>query len=754
MGIIYIVIVVFLFALAVFDLVVGVSNDAVNFLNSAIGAKAAPLKIVIGVAALGIFCGAAMNNGMMEIARHGIFRPEHYYFSELMVVFLSVVTTDVVLMDMFNSLGMPTSTTVSMIFELLGGSFFMAMTKVNDVLGFQDLLNTEKALSVILGIFLSVGVAFFFGMIVQYISRLLFTFNYKKNLNRFAGIFGGIAVTSIIYFMLIKGLKGASFMTPESNEWVRVHTAELILYALIAFSIIMQVVHWLGGNIFKLVVLMGTFSLAMAFAGNDLVNFIGVPLAGYSSYLDFVANGNGGYDTYLMGVLNEPASTPIYFLIAAGSIMVYALITSKKAHNVIKTSVDLSRQEEGEELFGSSALARSIVRFSSTTANALARVIPPSTTRWIDSRFNKDELIMEKGAAFDLLRASVNLVLAGLLIAFGTSLKLPLSTTYVAFMVAMGTSLADRAWSRESAVFRITGVFSVIGGWFITAGAAFILCFLVTMINYFGGFYAMVGMIILAVFLLIRSNIRYRNKTKNETKDVVFIDMMASHDKEEIWQLLMTHVRDKQLALLDFAKENYRQMTEGFVNEDIKALRRSINDQNAERQMLKVNRRKETLGVRRIDDAKSVVKNTWFHLSSNGCEQVVYCLKRIAEPIKEHVDNNFNPLPKECISEFNDVREKLILYIDEAKLIIAKDPEEERPPMTYRGKDIKREFKALRKTQMSRIQQGASSLKISLVYLNLLQESQQFVNILDNLIHASEKFFEPVAPIDNDKHHS
>ncbi|WP_373817653.1 inorganic phosphate transporter, partial [Porphyromonas loveana] len=526
MTIIFTVIIVFLFLLAIFDLIVGVSNDAVNFLNSAIGAKSAPFKVIIAVAALGVFCGAAMSNGMMEIARHGIFRPEYYSFNELMIIFFSVMITDVVLLDMFNSLGMPTSTTVSLVFELLGASFFMAMSKVNSTLGFQDLLNTEKALQVILAIFLSVAIAFFFGSLVQYLSRLLFTFNYKKNLKWFAGIFGGLAVTSIIYFMLIKGVKDAAFMTGETKDWVHANSSKIVLCCLAGFTVLMQLLHWMRVNVFKVVILLGTFALALAFAGNDLVNFIGVPLAGLASYQDYMANGNGAYDTYLMGALNEPATTPTIFLVAAGAVMVYALVTSKKAHNVIKTSVDLSRQEEGEELFGSSAIARSIVRFSTTTANVISGVVPRSVSRWVDSRFNKDELILANGAAFDLVRASVNVVLAGLLIALGTSLKLPLSTTYVAFMVAMGSSLADRAWSRESAVFRITGVFSVIGGWFITAGAAFILGFVVAMVNYFGGIVAMAGMVALAVFLLIRSNIHYNKKKKSEKKDAIFIEMM------------------------------------------------------------------------------------------------------------------------------------------------------------------------------------------------------------------------------------
>ena len=359
-------IVVFLFLLAIFDLVVGVSNDAVNFMNSAIGAKAASFKTIIAIAALGIFIGATLSNGMMDIARHGIFRPEQFYFQELMCIFLAVMVTDVVLLDIFNSLGMPTSTTVSMVFELLGGTFVLALIKIagdeTGMLGFADLLNTEKALSVILGIFLSVAVAFFFGTLVQYLSRLLFTFNYTKKLKYTIGLFGGVAVTAIIYFMLIKGLKDSSFMTPDNKHWIQENTLMLVSCSFVFFTILMQVLHWCKINVFKVVVMLGTFALAMAFAGNDLVNFIGVPLAGFSAYTDFMANGNGNPMGYLMDSLNGPATTPFLFLFLAGVIMVYALITSKKAQNVVKTSVDLSRQDEGDEMFGSSAVARSIAR--------------------------------------------------------------------------------------------------------------------------------------------------------------------------------------------------------------------------------------------------------------------------------------------------------------------------------------------------------------------------------------------------------
>ena len=492
MDIIFLGIVIFLFVLAIFDLSVGVSNDAVNFLNSAIGAKVASFKTIIIIAAIGVFFGATMSNGMMDIARHGIFRPEQFHFYELMCIFMAVMVTDIILLDVFNSLGLPTSTTVSMVFELLGATFALALVKmVSDTtgLGFSDLLNTEKALSVIMGIFLSVAIAFFFGAVVQYISRLLFTFNYTSKLRWKVGIFGGVAATSIIYFLLIKGIKDLSFMTTDVKAWIHDNTLIIILSCLVFFTLLMQLLHWLKVNVFKVVVLMGTFALAMAFAGNDLVNFIGVPLSGYSSFVDYTANGTGDPDNYLMGALNAPAKTPIYFLIIAGAIMVYSLATSKKAYNVVKTSVGLARQDGGDEMFGSSALARKLVRSFLQLSSYIVSITPVKVRRWVNSRFDTDKSIMEKGAAFDLIRASVNLVLAGLLVAVGTSLKLPLSTTYVTFMVAMGTSLADRAWGRESAVFRITGVISVIGGWFITAGAAFFGASIVVLLMYFGGNY-------------------------------------------------------------------------------------------------------------------------------------------------------------------------------------------------------------------------------------------------------------------------
>ena len=740
---IYLGIVIFLFLLAIFDLTVGVSNDAVNFLNSAIGAKAASFKTIILIAAVGIFSGATMSNGMMEIARHGIFRPEAFHINELMCIFLAVMVTDVVLLDIFNTLGMPTSTTVSMVFELLGGTFALAMLKIAagpESLTFAELLNTEKALTVILGIFLSVAIAFFFGTLVQYLSRIIFTFNYTTKLKWTIGLFGGIAVTAIIYFMLIKGIKDASFMTDAHKLWVKDNTLTIVGGCFVFFTVLMQILHWCKVNVFKVIVLLGTFALAMAFAGNDLVNFVGVPLAGFSSYTDFMANGNGVANDYLMGALNEPAKTPFIFLFLSGVIMVISLITSKKAQNVIKTSVDLSRQDDGNEMFGSSAIARSLVRSMTTLGNNISKIIPEKVKVWLDSRFNKDEAILANGAAFDLVRASVNLVLAGLLIALGTSLKLPLSTTYVAFMVAMGSSLADRAWGRESAVFRVTGVLSVIGGWFITAGAAFIICFFVTMIMYFGGMTAMVIMIGVAAFILIRSNNKYRKKMKSEKQDDVFQQMLSSKDKAVVWNLLRQHVRENLVKVLDFAANTYGQMTDGFIREDLKSLRKAVSSTNDEKDILKKIRRKETLGMRRIDRNVAIEKNTWFHLGSNSSEQMMYCLKRMCEPCKEHVDNNFNPLPAECAEEFVPIRDMLKSLLERTKDIIDKGNYEEADLVLAEGEELKTCLSRLDKMRIERMQEENSSVKLSLVYLNLLQESQELVSIMRHMLRASRKF--------------
>lgn len=740
---IYLGIIVFLFILAVFDLSVGVSNDAVNFLNSAVGAKVASFRTIIIIASIGIFCGATMSNGMMDIARHGIFQPAHFYFNELMCLFLAVMVSDVVLLDVFNTLGLPTSTTVSLVFELLGGTFVLALIKIatsDGLLGFGDLLNTDKALTVILGIFLSVAIAFIFGTVVQYIARLVFTFNYTKRLKYSIGIFGGLATTAIVYFMLLKGLKGSPVVPQETLAWVDRHMAALVLGCFVFFTVLMQIFYWCKINVFKIVVLLGTFALAMAFAGNDLVNFIGVPLAGLSAYQDYVANGQGNPAGFLMSSLNESAQTPFIFLFLSGIIMIVAMTTSKKAQNVIKTSVDLARQNEGEEMFGTSAVARSLVRASTNTGAFIAQYMPKGLGRWLDSRFNQDVMILKPGAAFDLVRASVNLVLAGLLIAAGTSMKLPLSTTYVTFIVAMGSSLADRAWSRESAVFRITGVLSVIGGWFITAGAAFTLCFLITLIMYYGGFVAMLVMIGVAVLALLKSNALFQKRKKAEREDEVFQQFATSQNKAEVFSLLRTHYATTLSNSVDFALNNYCLLTDAFMSEDLKRLRKASAQLETARDQLKKTRRKEIIGLRRIDKSLAIEKNTWFHLGINSCEQMLYCLKRMCDPCKEHVDNHFNPLPKQCAEEFIPLRDELTTLMGQARDILMQNNYAEADKVLTDGDALKEKFSALRKLQMNRIQEEEGYENVSLVYLNLLQESQELVSVWRHLLRAGRNF--------------
>ncbi|MBS4813042.1 inorganic phosphate transporter [Phocaeicola coprocola] len=742
----YLGIVIFLFMLAIFDLLVGVSNDAVNFMNSAVGAKVARYRTIIIVAAVGVFAGAILSNGMMDIARHGIFQPANFSFYEIMCILLAVMVTDVVLLDVFNTLGLPTSTTVSMVFELLGGTFILAILKIigdeTGLLSLGDMMNTEKALSVIMGIFLSVAIAFIAGTLVQYISRIIFSFNYKKHLSWTIGIFGGISVTSLSYFVLIKGLKSAPFMSAESLAWIDQNTTLLVAGCFVFFTLLMQILHWCKVNVFRIIVLLGTFALALAFAGNDLVNFIGVPLAGFSAYTDYVANSNGaGIHDFMMSSLMSSAKTPAIFLFASGIIMVYALATSKKAKNVIKTSVDLARQEEGDEMFGSSALARTIVRRATTINEFMVKVIPVGMRRWIDSRFNKDEVILENGAAFDMVRAAVNLVLSGLLIIIGTTMKLPLSTTYVTFIVAMGSSLADRAWGRESAVYRITGMLSVIGGWFITAFVAFTICALVTAIMFYTSFVGMFVFICVAVFLLVRSNIKYSKKEKAEQQDDTFKRMMASKDKAEVLSLLRLHVKETLTDYINYTEQAYMQVTDGFINEDLKQLKKVMSSTDDQKKMLKKRRRKEILGLRRIPIPIAIEKNTWFHLGSNSCEQMLYCLKRICEPCKEHVDNNFNPISKDCIAEFLPIREELCQLMDRTQTVIENNNYAEADDILVKGDALKNKISALRKQQMNRMQEADStSLKASMVYLNILQESQELVSIWRHLLRASRFF--------------
>ena len=735
----YMFVIAFMFTLAIIDLTVGVSNDAVNFLSSAVGSRAAKIKHVLIVAAVGVFVGASFSSGMMDVARHGIFDPSFFTFQNVMCIYLAVVISDVFLLDLFNSLGLPTSTTVSMVFELLGASFITALlSSSGQGLG---MLNTDKAMTIIISIFLSVAIAFIFGLVVQWISRVIFTFHYKKNLGRKIGLYGGFASTAILYFMVVKGLKGSSIKTMlplAVQELVFEDTTKFILCAFVVMTVLMQLLHWCKVNVLKIVVLMGTFSLAMAFAGNDLVNFIGVTLAGLESFQTLVAN--GGDINMTMGSLNLPATTNILFLIGAGAVMVYALFTSKKARKVLQTSIDLSSQQNEEnDMFGTSSVARNLVRAATKLVDAVTRNTPDSVKKWIGKRF--EPLEEREDVAFDLVRASVNLVLAGLLIAVGTSLKLPLSTTYVTFMVGMGSSLADRAWSRESAVYRVTGVVSVVGGWFITAGAAFMIAALVGTILNYGGIVAMYIMIAIVIYLLIRSHIAYNKKKTTEKVDEKMDVILKSENQDEVWENLKAHTAETLTHTLDFSAEAYKKMFDSFSVDALRPLKSTLIKIVEEKALMKKQRRSETRGLQRIDQQMAFERSTWYHLCTNSCQQMLNTLTRIGEPMREHVDHSFNPLSKSYVEEFSPYCQNVYDVLKDINAIIATGDYSNAEEVSTRAKELKHKLANLRKTQTMRLHQSGGSLRMDFVYLNLIQESHELLSEVRNLLRGGNKFF-------------
>lgn len=737
----YLIIIVFLLVLAVVDLFVGVSNDAVNFMNSAIGAKVARFRTVIIVASVGIIAGAMLSAGMMDVARHGIMQPSYFSFREVMMLFLAVMVTDVIVLDVFNSHGMPTSTTVSLVFELLGGAFVLALLKMSadGSLAMSDLLNSSKALSVIIAIFVSVALAFVTGAVVQWISRLIFTF--RPHWHPYAeAFFGGIAFTVLAYFIFIKGLSGTPFIGEETKAWIVQNTGMLLFCIFCVTTFVSFFLVIARVNIFRLVVLFGTFALAMAFASNDLVNFVGVPLAGLSAFQDWMQHGAPDPDGFMMTSLMESEKSPFGYLAVAGVIMIVALATSKKAQNVVKTEVGLGRQDESDEMFGSSQAARTIVRSAQAAKTAISSITPRWLRRAIRQRFDTENAEMPGGASFDMVRASVNLVLASVLIVIGTNYKLPLSTTYVTFMVAMGTSLADGAWGRDSAVFRVTGVLSVIGGWFLTAGIAFVSCALVCLLFYFGGFIAMFALMILAAFIVVKSNITYRKK-KLEDKDALLASIMHSHDAEIVWDLLRKHISHTQSDTCRFTAEQYNRILDGLTTENLKGLRATQLLLKDKQEELKKVRHREFVALHRIPEDIALEHNTWFHLGANSNQQFIYCLKRLLEPIKEHIDNNFNPVPAAFMEEFRPIRNRIGNLMDETCEMLTTCSFDHEKRVLEEAELCKKELSALRKTHIDRMQRrtGTADYKTSLIYLNILQESQELLSIMRHQLKAARK---------------
>lgn len=738
----FIALVAVLFLLAISDLVVGVSNDAVNFLNSAIGAKVAPFRIIMIIAALGILFGATFSGGMMEVARKGIFHPEFFSFAEIIMLFLAVMMTDVILLDLYNTLGLPTSTTVSIVFELLGAAVGLGLIKAlnnPNIANIQHYINSNKALQIILGILLSVVIAFIVGAVIQFITRLIFSFNFQKNLKYFGGIFGGLAITAITYFIVIKGAKGATFMTSATKQFIFDNSLMIISGSMIFWTVFLQLLHNIFKvDILKVIVLVGTFALAMAFASNDLVNFIGVPLAGLASFNAFTAAPGQEATEVMMTALQESVKTPTIFLVIAGIIMVATLWTSRKARSVVNTSINLSRQDEGSERFGSSGFSRVIVRSSMEMSKAFNKIIPNPVQKFIDKQFDASHFNEENrkaGVSFDKVRASVNLVVAAILISFATSLTLPLSTTYVTFMVAMGTSFADRAWGRESAVYRITGVISVIGGWFLTALSAFTVSFIIVNLINWGNVIAIVILLALAVFMIIRTHKLHKLKSKSKEEEKLR-EAEVVDDKS-----IMRSCTERTESIISLINSNYQQISKALFKEDRKIAKEALKSIKKLNKDLKKEQNNLGVTISKLHEEGSETSHYYVEVT-NYLREIGHCLNFIAEPAYEHIVNvhkGFNPAQKE---ELDKIQSSLNDLLSQAKEIIESNTFTKIDSLIASQKDLLDLIKDSRKEQIKRIKHKATGKKNSMLYLNVLQETKNLTLYTVNLIKSHRDFIQ------------
>ena len=739
---IYVIMLIVLGVLAIIDLVVGVSNDAVNFLNSAVGSKAVSFKTTMIVASLGVLVGAMFSSGMMEIARSGIFVPSMFSFNDVMIIFLAVMISDILLLDVFNSLGLPTSTTVSIIFELLGAAVCLALYKIYtsdetlDHLGMY--INTKKASTIVYSILLSVILSFSLGSFIQYISRLIFTFHYEKKLKYFGAIFGGVAITAIAFFILIKGLKGVSFISSEQFEWIDKHQFLILAVNFAVFLILSQIlISYFKVNILRVIILIGTFALALAFAGNDLVNFIGVPIAAFNSYQIFQGSGVSG-DSFMMGALaNDDIVAPFYFLLLAGVVMVVTLWTSKKAKSVIETGVNLSRQGEGDEKFTPNTASRFIVRFGVYIGQAINVFLPKKLQIKIDKRFESVKKTTKKTddePAFDMVRASVNLMVASILISIGTSMKLPLSTTYVTFMVAMGTSFADRAWDRESAVYRIAGVFKVIGGWFFTAIIAFVLAFIMAYILKVGEIFAFVGLLLMLGIMLYNSSRKHKQKIKNEEE-------IKSLRKEDIGTVKEMITESSAQISKVFRKTSalYSNLIDNLSMQDLAKLKENKKDQKKLEKEIDELKSNVFYLIKNLDD-NSVEASKFYILILGYLQDMVQSIDFITTNSYLHVNNNHKKL------KFNQI--KGLKNIDTQLQHLLQLLEESFKNEDFHQIDtILNDKQALLDTvsdlitkQIKRIRTTETSPKNSKLYFALLLESNDLVKSLMNLLELFKEF--------------
>lgn len=735
---IYIFMIVALAILAITDLVVGVSNDAVNFLNSAIGSKAISFKTIMIVASLGIAFGAVSSSGMMEVARKGIFNPTEFVFAEIMIIFMAVMITDILLLDFFNTLGMPTSTTVSIVFELLGAAVAISLVKIIGMDGsFSELgsyINTDKATQIIFGILLSVFIAFTIGALVQFVSRVLITFKFKSQPKFVESIFGGIAITSIIYFILVKGLKSAAILDPSILDFISQSTEIFLLENLVFWSVISWLVAtFLKWNIYTVVIVLGTFALAMAFAGNDLVNFIGVPIAALQSYQDWQGSGISANEFNMQG-LTAAVKTPTLLLLLSGGIMVITLWFSSKAKSVVKTSVDLARQDEGDERFEPNFLSRQIVKLSVGAFESFSVLLPASVKKHIDKRFEVPYTYVPKSKvqdmpAFDLVRAAVNLMVASVLISIATSMKLPLSTTYVTFMVAMGTSLADRAWGAESAVYRVAGVLNVIGGWFFTAFSAFTAAAIIAYILHLGGFVALIVLLLIAATLLIRNYIAHNKKTK----EIKAEDSLRRAESSSI-QGVIEESADNIAKTIARSNKVYTRAINGLARHDLDALKKNTKG------VVKMTKEIEGLQnnifyfIKNLDDS-SVGGASDFYIELLGhLQDLAQSQEYISKVGLNHVNNNHKKLKYNQIKELKDLDQHIErLFSETSEIFSTRSFERIESLLSKRNSYIDLVDKKIKK-QVARTRTEESSPKNTTLYFSILTESKDLIKVIMKLL--------------------
>ena len=748
MGDPYILMLVALAILAIVDLVVGVSNDAVNFLNSAIGSKAISVKNIMIIASVGVFFGAVTSSGMMEVARKGIFNPNMFVFQDVMYIFMAVMITDILLLDIFNSLGMPTSTTVSIVFELLGSAVVIALLKIasNDnesISAIWNYINYETATEIILGILLSVVVAFSVGAIVQYFSRLIYSFNFESRPTYINSLFGGFAITAITYFIIIKGLKGTDFYASIK------HLLETSTIQIIAVSfIIWTALSYLLIKIFKLNILVliigvGTFSLAMAFAGNDLVNFIGVPIAAlnsYQSFTDTLVNVNGlGADEFSMGVLAAKVKSNIWLLLLAGGIMVVTLWTSSKAKSVIETGINLSRQGEGHEKFQPNNLSRITVRFAMFLNSGINYIIPQKTQSYINSKFEKPTLKLPKDKtyempAFDLVRASVNLIMASVLISIATSMKLPLSTTYVTFMVAMGTSLADRAWGRESAVYRVAGVLNVIGGWFLTAIIAFTAAGVIAyMISWH---MAMIPVLLLVVgFLIARNTIRHRKKS-SEVKQKDHIERAELITINGVIEESADHISGVAARI----EKLYTNVVNDLANHDLNKLRKT--DKHVGKLNDEIDGLKDGVFyfIKSLDET-SVQASRFYIMVLGYLQDAAQSISYISRASYKHVNNNHKNLKKGQLKDLKSINIELESLLTKVSNTFKERSFDNLNSILIEKRELLKNVSASIENQVARIRTDETSPKNTTLYFSVLLETKDLIAALMSLLQTYEEFY-------------